>query len=74
MDAESGSIPSAQPVSSNHQDTSYDLSFTLSTHHSMRALNQPYTIGRTTAAIIPSLAIPDVDMVIYEKVHPSPSK
>ncbi|CAF1237157.1 unnamed protein product [Rotaria sp. Silwood1] len=62
MDAESGSTPWAQPASSNHQDTSKNLSFTLSTHQSIRPLNRPYTIGRTTAAIIPSLAISDVDM------------
>ncbi|CAF3104712.1 unnamed protein product [Rotaria sp. Silwood2] len=73
MSNEQDSIISSQSTTSNHQDSSKNLSFTLSIDNSIRSLNQPCEIGRTTTTIVPSLAIPEIDIVIYEKVNKSHS-
>ncbi|CAF1492228.1 unnamed protein product [Rotaria sordida] len=72
MTTKQDSIISSQLVASSLQDTSTNASFISSICcNSITSTNLPSTIGRTTAAIVPSFALPGVDIVIYEKANDS---
>jgi hypothetical protein len=56
-------LQSTVPIESNTPDTNTNI---LSINSSNVNLNLPSTIRRTTAALTSSLALPGVDIVIYE--------
>ncbi|CAF1464570.1 unnamed protein product [Rotaria sordida] len=70
MTTKQDSIISSQSATSSLQDTSTNASFISSICcNSITSINLPSIIGRTTAAMVPSFALPEVDLVIYEKVN-----
>ncbi|CAF4302385.1 unnamed protein product, partial [Rotaria sordida] len=70
MNTEQNSSIASQSKTSSLQDTSTNISFTSAIDcDSIISTNRPSTIGRTTAAIVTSFALPGVDIVICEKAN-----
>ena len=69
MNIEQYSMIPLESTTQYEQHSSTIVPLTLSICNSTKSLDYPSTKGRTTAAIIPSLKLPGVDVVIYEKVN-----
>jgi len=68
MNVQPNSMISVQSITSNLQRDYPTTSTSLSICNSPISLNFPSTTTRTTAAIVPSLVFPGIDVVMYERV------
>jgi hypothetical protein len=68
MDVERDTDVSTSSSASSLHATGTSVSSTSELYNLLMSLTPSSTKGRTTAAIIPSLTLPGVDVVIYEAV------